>query len=106
DQIDMATYTPSNSPWHPQPPEIQEPPAARSTPWEPGDERETDSGKPKYGQHDQKEVQPDWLKRAKDSFRFSTTYIDSNYRRQWDDSIRAFNNQHASDSKYNSEVYR
>jgi len=48
---------------------------------------------------------PNWLKRAKDAFEFSTTYVDSNYRKKWEDSIRAFNNQHAGDSKYNSEVF-
>jgi hypothetical protein len=47
-----------------------------------------------------------WLRRARDSFRFSTTYIDSNYRKPWDDSIRAFNSQHSSDSKYNGELFR
>lgn len=55
---------------------------------------------------DVKKGEPNWLQRAKDAFRFSTTYIDSNYRRQWDDSIRAFNNQHAADSKYNGELFR
>lgn len=49
---------------------------------------------------------PDWLKRAGDAYRFSTSYIDSNYRKQWEDSIRVFNNQHTSDSKYNTELYR
>lgn len=48
---------------------------------------------------------PDWLSRAKRAFRASTTYIDTNYRKQWDDSIRAFNNQHATGSKYNSPAY-
>ncbi len=47
----------------------------------------------------------DWLKRAQDAFRDSTTYIDNNLRKQWDDSIRAFNNQHASDSKYNMQAF-
>ncbi len=49
---------------------------------------------------------PDWLKRARDAYRFSTSYVDSNYRKNWEDSIRAFNNQHPSDSKYNTELYR
>lgn len=52
------------------------------------------------------ERKPNWKQRAKDALRFSTTYIDSNYRKQWEDSIRAFNNQHASDSKYSSEIFR
>lgn len=47
----------------------------------------------------------DWLKRAQDAYRDSTSYVDNNYRKTWDDSIRAFNSQHASDSKYNSPSY-
>lgn len=50
--------------------------------------------------------QPNWKQRARDSKRFSTSYIDTNYRRQWEDSILAFNNQHSSTSKYNSEIFR
>jgi len=52
------------------------------------------------------ERQPNWLNRAKDAYRFSTTYVDSNYRRFWEDSIRAFNNQHPTDSKYNSDLFK
>jgi hypothetical protein len=55
----------------------------------------------------------DWLKRAKSAFESSTTYMDSNLRKGWEDSIRAFNNEHPTDSKYNhpsfekrSKVYR
>ena len=56
---------------------------------------------------DRKEgAKPNWLQRARDAYRFSTSYIDSNYRKLWDDSIRAFNSQHSSDSKYNSELFR
>jgi hypothetical protein len=54
----------------------------------------------------EREDQPDWEKRGKDAMRFSTTYLDSNYRQKWDDSLRAFNNQHPGDSKYNSENFR
>lgn len=53
-----------------------------------------------------REDMPDWEQRAKDAMRFSTTYLDSNYRQKWDDSLRAFNNQHPGDSKYNSENFR
>lgn len=49
---------------------------------------------------------PDFLQRAKDAFAFSTTYMDSNLRKPLDDSLRAFNNQHAADSKYNSETFK
>lgn len=58
-------------------------------------------------------VERDWLERAKSAFYSSTSYVDSNLRKGWEDSIRAFNNQHPSDSKYNqpafdkrSKVYR
>ncbi len=47
----------------------------------------------------------DWLKRAQDAYRDSTSYVDNNFRKSWDDSIRAFNNQHAADSKYNMAAY-
>lgn len=53
-----------------------------------------------------REDMPDWEQRGKDAMRFSTTYLDSNYRQKWDDSLRAFNNQHPGDSKYNSENFR
>ena len=46
-----------------------------------------------------------WLARARSAFRTSTSYVDGNYRKTWEDGIRAFNNQHPSDSKYNSAAY-
>lgn len=52
-----------------------------------------------------KSVAPDWLRRAQKAFHSSTTYVDANYRKSWEDSIRAFNNQHSTDSKYNSPAY-
>lgn len=42
----------------------------------------------------------DWLNVAKRAFQSAVSYVDNNYRKHWDDSLRAFNNQHASDSKY------
>jgi len=47
----------------------------------------------------------DWLQRATDAYYFSTNYLDANYRKKWEDSIRAFNNQHSLDSKYSSPNY-
>lgn len=47
----------------------------------------------------------DWLRRATTAYNQSTTYVDSNFRKQWDDGIRAFHNQHANDSKYNAPAY-
>jgi hypothetical protein len=46
-----------------------------------------------------------WMTRARNSYRASTTYVDNNYRKAWDDGIRAFNNQHSGDSKYNSPSF-
>ena len=42
-----------------------------------------------------------WLQRAKDAYRASTSYVDTNYRGQWEMSIDLFNNTHPADSKYN-----
>lgn len=47
-----------------------------------------------------------WLTKAYDAFESSTTYIDNNYRRQWENNIRHFNNKHASGSKYYTAPYQ
>jgi len=47
-----------------------------------------------------------WLDRAAEAFDTSTSFVDANYRKQWDDDIRAFNSQHALGSKYHSDAYR
>ena len=47
----------------------------------------------------------EWLARARSAFRSSTSYVDGNWRKAWEDSIRAFNNMHPSDSKYNAPAY-
>ncbi len=46
-----------------------------------------------------------WLRRAQSAYQSSTSYVDANYRKQWDDAIRAFNNQHSSDSKYSQPAF-
>ncbi len=46
------------------------------------------------------------LKYAKNAFDVSTTYIDTNYRRRWDDNLRLFNNKHPLGSKYYSDAYK
>lgn len=46
-----------------------------------------------------------WLGRARSAYYASTAYIDTNFRKQWEDAIRAFNNQHPTDSKYSSAAY-
>lgn len=53
----------------------------------------------------EEEDEPNWDDRARDALEFSTTYLDQNYRRQWDDSLRAFNNMHPADSRYNTESF-
>ena len=62
------------------------------------DEREDDQEEPE-------DALPDFAKIGKDAFRTSTTYFDSNFRPQLDNSLRAFNNQHPSDSKYTTETF-
>lgn len=47
----------------------------------------------------------DWKSRGQSAYRASTSYVDTNLRKNWEDSIRAFNNEHAADSKYNQTVY-
>lgn len=47
----------------------------------------------------------EWLSLARSSYRASTSYMDSSYRKTFEDGIRAFNNQHPSDSKYNAPAY-
>jgi len=98
-----VTYS---TPSRPQPPSIEDPARGNAeldyVGVEAGDDRreaDTPSGAPS-------EEPPDWAKRAREAYAFSTSYVDSNYRKQWEDSLRAFNNQHASDSKYNSELFR
>lgn len=47
----------------------------------------------------------DWLRRAASAYQSSTSYMDTNYRKAWEDSIRAFHSQHPADSKYNAPAY-
>lgn len=47
-----------------------------------------------------------WLSRARAAFASSTTFFDLNVRKEIEDSIRMFNNQHPSDSKYNDPQYQ
>lgn len=49
---------------------------------------------------------PDFLKLAQDAYEASTTYVDANYRPEWDYALRAFRNEHAAGSKYLSEEYK
>ena len=49
---------------------------------------------------------PDYLDLAKQAFEASSTYIDANWRKDWDYALRAFRNEHAPGSKYLSEDYK
>jgi heat shock protein HspQ len=49
---------------------------------------------------------PDWLKIARDAFSGSTSYMDANWRKQWEDNIAMFQSRHPAGSKYNSDAYK
>lgn len=97
----------TRNPMRPQPPGIKDPKRHQMTLWQLGQEEE---GGPDEDEDDEEEHRregaPDWEARARDAYRFSTTYMDSNFRQQLDDSLRAFNNQHPGDSKYNKESFQ
>lgn len=93
----------------PQPPSISDPPENDESLWVLGEEEEDSGMEPEQQDSEDFEYEsemPNWTRRAKDAWKFSTSYVDTNYRRDWDDSIRAFRNQHPGDSKYNSEIFR
>lgn len=46
-----------------------------------------------------------WLKVASDAYRASTSYLDANYRRQWERNIALFQSQHPTGSKYHTTGY-
>ena len=50
--------------------------------------------------------QDPWLTRVFDAYEASTTFIDNNYRRKWEDNIRHFHSKHASGSKYYTAPYQ
>lgn len=47
-----------------------------------------------------------YLTLAQEAFESSSAYIDTNWRKDWDYSLRAFRNEHAAGSKYLSEEYK
>jgi hypothetical protein len=47
-----------------------------------------------------------WLRRAKEAYDISTSFLDTNYRSKFEDSIRHFQNQHMAGSKYRSDAYK
>lgn len=48
----------------------------------------------------------DFLKLAQDAYEASSSYIDQNWRTDWEYALRSFRNEHASGSKYLSEEYK
>jgi hypothetical protein len=55
---------------------------------------------------EEKPSEIDWQKRGQDAFRSSTDYFDENFRQPLEDSLRAFNNRHPGDSKYNTDTFK
>lgn len=51
------------------------------------------------------QTQEGWEQLARDAYHNSTTYIDNNLRKRWEDGLRAFNSQHAAESKFNSPTF-
>ncbi len=49
---------------------------------------------------------PDWLTRANQAFKGSTSYLDTNYRTQWERNIRQFRSMHPIGSRYLSEAWK
>lgn len=47
-----------------------------------------------------------WLDRAREAFDTSTTFIDTNYRKDWENSIAHFQGKHMQGSKYHSDAYK
>lgn len=51
-------------------------------------------------------VSDPWLDKAREAFEASTSFIDTNYRKNWEDSIAHFQSRHMQGSKYFSETYK
>lgn len=47
-----------------------------------------------------------WLNKAKEAFEASTTFVDTNLRKDWEDSTRHFQSKHMGGSKYYSDSYK
>ena len=48
----------------------------------------------------------DALRIASDAYEGSTSFVDANYRKQWEEGLRLFQGRHPVDSKYNSDKYK
>jgi len=51
-------------------------------------------------------IKNEWLSKARSAFDQSTTFMDNNYRKQWEDNIRHFRSKHHTDSKYLKDSYK
>ena len=51
-------------------------------------------------------AETNWLQLAKDAHQSSTSYVDANYRKKWEDGLRMFQSRHPQDSKYLSDAYK
>jgi len=47
-----------------------------------------------------------WVELAKQAFDISTSFVDANYRKQWENNIRHFQSRHHLGSKYNTALYK
>ena len=83
---------------------MAEEPDGRATDY--GEEGEEDEDAEEEDAEGEEEDLPDFAERGKAAFDSSTDYMDANFRKLIEDSLRAFNNQHPSDSKYNSETFK
>jgi hypothetical protein len=57
------------------------------------------------GQPDPKAIDG-WLKKANDAQQTSISFSDTNWRKQWTNNLRMFQNKHILGSKYNTEAYK
>ena len=51
-------------------------------------------------------MERDWLSLAKSAHESSTTYVDANYRKKWEDGLRMFQSKHPQGSKYLTDAYK
>jgi len=47
-----------------------------------------------------------WLKKANSAYDTSTTFSNTNWRKQWENNLRMFQSRHVQGSKYNTEAYK
>lgn len=47
-----------------------------------------------------------WLKKAEECHRGSTDFLDTNFRKQWEDNLAHYNNEHTKDSRFHTTNYR